>query len=60
MLTRISHLRVALVGLGFVGQPLALEFDKTEPGVALDVSATRIVRLQAGILGFKLQVQRLF
>jgi len=45
----LSDLRIAVIGLGYVGLPLALEFGKTYPVIGFDVNATRIAQLQAGL-----------
>lgn len=41
--------RIALVGLGYVGLPLAVEFGKSYPTIGFDINATRICELRAGI-----------
>ena len=43
-----SELRLAVVGLGYVGLPLAVEFAKTRPVVGFDISEQRIAALRAG------------
>ena len=43
-----SDLRVAVVGLGYVGLPLAVEFAKTRPVVGFDISERRIGELRKG------------
>ena len=43
-----SHIRIAVVGLGYVGLPLAVEFGKRLPVVGFDISAARIAALEAG------------
>lgn len=40
--------RVAVVGLGYVGLPLAVEFGKCLPTIGFDVKAARIAELEAG------------
>jgi UDP-N-acetyl-D-galactosamine dehydrogenase len=40
--------KIAVVGLGYVGLPLAVEFAKTRPVVGFDVKADRIAALRAG------------
>ena len=40
--------KIAVVGLGYVGLPLAVEFAKTRPVVGFDIKADRIAALQAG------------
>jgi UDP-N-acetyl-D-galactosamine dehydrogenase len=43
-----SDLRLAVVGLGYVGLPLAVEFAKTRPVVGFDINERRIAELRAG------------
>ena len=43
-----SHLCVAIIGLGYVGLPLAVEFGKKRSVVGFDINAMRIAELQAG------------
>ncbi len=40
--------RIAIVGLGYVGLPLAVEFGKLRPVVGFDINPHRIAELQAG------------
>ena len=40
--------KLAVVGLGYVGLPLAVEFTRKMPVVAFDISAARISELQSG------------
>jgi len=40
--------RVAVIGLGYVGLPLAVEFGKQLPTIGFDISAPRIAELKAG------------
>lgn len=47
MLT-LSDVRVAVVGLGYVGLPLAVEFAKKRPVMGFDISARRIAELREG------------
>jgi UDP-N-acetyl-D-glucosamine/UDP-N-acetyl-D-galactosamine dehydrogenase len=42
-----SSIRVAVVGLGYVGLPLALEFAKQMPTLGFDINPTRIEQLRA-------------
>jgi UDP-N-acetyl-D-galactosamine dehydrogenase len=49
MIPTLSDLRIAVIGLGYVGLPLALEFGRLHPVVGFDVNATRIAQLQAGL-----------
>ncbi|MBA6412295.1 Vi polysaccharide biosynthesis UDP-N-acetylglucosamine C-6 dehydrogenase TviB [Parahaliea sp. F7430] len=39
---------LAIIGLGYVGLPLALEFGKQRPVIGFDINAQRIAQLQAG------------
>ncbi len=41
-------LRIAIIGLGYVGLPLAVEFGKKRPVVGFDINHKRIAELQAG------------
>jgi UDP-N-acetyl-D-galactosamine dehydrogenase len=41
--------KIAVIGLGYVGLPLAVEFGKQFPTVGYDISETRIAELNAGI-----------
>jgi UDP-N-acetyl-D-galactosamine dehydrogenase len=43
-----SDLRLAIVGLGYVGLPLAVEFAKQRPVVGFDINERRISELRAG------------
>jgi UDP-N-acetyl-D-galactosamine dehydrogenase len=43
-----SDLRLAVVGLGYVGLPLAVEFAKTRPVVGFDINERRIAELRRG------------
>src|SRR6185295_12209603 len=40
--------RIGVVGLGYVGLPLAVEFGKHYPTVGFDIKADRIAELKAG------------
>jgi UDP-N-acetyl-D-galactosamine dehydrogenase len=44
---------VAVIGLGYVGLPLAAEFGKTRPTIGFDISPERIEELRAGRDGTK-------
>jgi UDP-N-acetyl-D-galactosamine dehydrogenase len=44
-----SDLRLAVVGLGYVGLPLAVEFAKNRPVVGFDISERRIAELRKGV-----------
>ncbi|OAK61359.1 Vi polysaccharide biosynthesis protein VipA/TviB [Variovorax paradoxus] len=40
---------IAIVGLGYVGLPLAVEFGKKRPVIGFDINSQRIAQLQEGI-----------
>ena len=40
--------RIAIIGLGYVGLPLAVEFGRRFPTVGYDISAERVAELRAG------------
>ena len=42
----INNLRIGVIGLGYVGLPLAVEFGKRYPTVGFDVNAARIEELR--------------
>ena len=44
----LSDARIAIIGLGYVGLPLAVEFGKHYATVGFDINAARIAELQAG------------
>src|SRR5512147_3109358 len=44
----LNHLRIGIVGLGYVGLPLAAEFGKYFPTLGFDIKEARIRELQAG------------
>ena len=43
-----SEIKLAVIGLGYVGLPLAVEFGKTRRVVGFDISESRIAELSAG------------
>ena len=45
----IGNLAVAVIGLGYVGLPLAVEFGKVRPVVGFDIDEARIAELKSGI-----------
>ncbi|WP_240098638.1 Vi polysaccharide biosynthesis UDP-N-acetylglucosamine C-6 dehydrogenase TviB [Thermomonas flagellata] len=45
---RLADARIAVIGLGYVGLPLAVEFGKQRPTVGFDINPTRIAELRAG------------
>jgi UDP-N-acetyl-D-galactosamine dehydrogenase len=44
-----NDIRIAIIGLGYVGLPLAVEFAKKYPVCGFDINQTRIEALSAGI-----------
>lgn len=47
-LPALDDICIAVIGLGYVGLPLAAEFAKSRPVVGFDINTTRIAELQAG------------
>jgi UDP-N-acetyl-D-galactosamine dehydrogenase len=39
---------IAVIGLGYVGLPLAVEFGRTRPVIGFDIKAERILRFNDG------------
>lgn len=46
--SQLKDLKLAIIGLGYVGLPLAVEFGKQRPVIGFDISAERIAALQQG------------
>ena len=46
---QLSDLKIAIIGLGYVGLPLAVEFGKQVPVIGFDINQTRIGELQSGV-----------
>jgi len=44
----INNLRIGIVGLGYVGLPLAVEFGKKYPTIGFDINAERVAELEGG------------
>ena len=44
-----KNLRIGIVGLGYVGLPLAVEFGKQYPTVGFDINADRVAELEGGV-----------
>jgi UDP-N-acetyl-D-galactosamine dehydrogenase len=49
MLTPSKNTRIAIIGLGYVGLPLAVEFGKKYPTIGFDINERRVAELQQGI-----------
>ncbi|MDN3689487.1 nucleotide sugar dehydrogenase [Cyclobacterium jeungdonense] len=47
-LTPFSDVKIAVIGLGYVGLPLAVEFAKKFPVIGFDISEKRVKELNAG------------
>ena len=47
-LPALDDLKIAVIGLGYVGLPLAVEFGKKRPVIGFDISAQRIGELRTG------------
>ena len=45
---KLSEVKVAIIGLGYVGLPLAVEFGKKVPVVGFDIYQKRIDELKSG------------
>jgi UDP-N-acetyl-D-galactosamine dehydrogenase len=41
--------KIALIGLGYVGLPLAIEFGKKRSVIGFDINKNRINKLQSGV-----------
>lgn len=44
----LNTLNLAIIGLGYVGLPLAVEFGKKRPVIGFDINAKRVAELQSG------------
>jgi len=47
-MSKLENPRIAVIGLGYVGLPLAVEFGKIYPTVGLDINAKRVQQLAEG------------
>lgn len=47
-LTALANTKIAIIGLGYVGLPLAVEFGKQYPTIGFDINLQRIQELQSG------------
>jgi UDP-N-acetyl-D-galactosamine dehydrogenase len=48
-MNNFHEIKIAIVGLGYVGLPLAVEFSKKFPVLGFDISETRVSELSSGI-----------
>ena len=46
--SKLNNIKVAVIGLGYVGLPLAIEFGKKRPVIGFDVNSMRIKDLKTG------------
>ncbi|MDP3745396.1 MAG: nucleotide sugar dehydrogenase [Methylotenera sp.] len=44
----VTDKKIAIIGLGYVGLPLAVEFGKTRPVIGFDINKKRIAELESG------------
>lgn len=44
----MKNMKIAVIGLGYVGMPLAVEFSKKYPVVGFDINEARVKELQGG------------
>ena len=45
---KLSEIKIAVIGLGYVGLPLAIEFGKTRPVIGFDIDPRRVNELREG------------
>ena len=45
----LSKIKIAVIGLGYVGLPLAVEFGKKLPVVGFDINTKRVDELRGGV-----------
>ena len=48
-MSQLSGVKVAVIGLGYVGLPLAVAFAKKFPVLGFDINSSRIKELEAGV-----------
>ena len=49
MIKKKEHFKLAIIGLGYVGLPLALEFAKKRKVIGFDIQKKRVKELQSGV-----------
>ena len=49
MINKTNSVRLAIIGLGYVGLPLALEFAKKKSLIGFDINKKRVKELNSGI-----------
>ena len=45
----LGNTRIGIIGLGYVGLPLAVEFGKQYPTIGLDIKEDRVAELRQGV-----------
>jgi len=48
-MSKLSDVKIAVIGLGYVGLPLAVAFAKRFPVLGFDINANRVKELEAGV-----------
>ncbi len=48
MMPSFEDIKIAIIGLGYVGLPLAVEFGKKFPTIGFDIETSRVLELQSG------------
>ena len=49
MINKVKNFKIAIIGLGYVGLPLALEFSKKKSVIGFDINERRVKELNSGI-----------
>ena len=47
-MSSIEDLKIAVIGLGYVGLPLAVEFGKSRPTIGFDIKSDRVAEIRGG------------
>ncbi len=48
-MSKLSDVKIAIIGLGYVGLPLAVAFSKNFPVIGFDIKSSRIKELESGV-----------
>ena len=48
MKSPLPHTQIGIIGLGYVGLPLAVEFGKTRKTIGFDINSNRVAELRRG------------
>ena len=46
---QLENVKLAVIGLGYVGLPLAVEFGKKRSVIGFDINARRVAELKEGV-----------